>query len=60
MEDEKELYEWLENSADLYAPGGMKRERYYEDDEDDEFDADADWRSEDAHLDSLYEDRYDY
>jgi hypothetical protein len=70
MKNEKELYEWLENSADLYAPGGMKRERYYEcldpdelderDYERDDYDADADWRSEDAHLDSLYEDRYDY
>ena len=55
MENETELYEWLENSADLYAPGGMARERYDEYDEDDEFDADADWRHEDAFLDSLYE-----
>ena len=58
MENETELYEWLENSADLYAPGGMARERYdeYDEyDEDDEFDADADWRHEDAFLDSLYE-----
>jgi hypothetical protein len=60
MENEKELYEWLENSADLYAPGGMKRERYYERDEDDDYDADADWRHEDAYNDSSYEDRYDY
>jgi hypothetical protein len=63
MENEIELYEWLENSADLYAPDGMERERYDEYDEDDEFDADADWRSErseDAFLDSLYEERYEY
>jgi hypothetical protein len=56
MENETELYEWLENSADLYAPGGMARERYDEYDEDDDFDYDADWRSEDAFLDSFYED----
>jgi hypothetical protein len=60
MENEKELYEWLENSADLYAPGGMARERYDEYDEDDEFDCDAYWRHEDAFLDSLYEERYEY
>jgi hypothetical protein len=60
MENEKELYEWLENSADPYAPGGMARERYDEYDEDDEFDCDADWRHEDAFLDSLYEERYEY
>jgi len=60
MENEIELYEWLENSADPYAPGGMARERYDEEDEDDEFDADADWRSEDAFLDALYEERYEY
>ena len=53
--------------ADLYAPGGMARERFsfsparllYAEDGDDLYDYDADWRSEDAHLDSLYEDRYD-
>jgi hypothetical protein len=60
MENETELYEWLENSADLYAPGGMARERYDEYDEYDDFDYDADWRSEDAFLDSLYEERYEY
>ena len=61
MENEIELYEWIENPAnyDPYAPGGMARERsgeYDEDDEDDEFDYDADWRHEDAFLDSFYED----
>ena len=63
MENEKELHEWLESPADLYAPGGMARERYDEDDEDDEddeFDADADWRSEDAFLDSLYEEWHEH
>lgn len=79
MENEIELYEWLDGGAqyerhddynvfeermldedrspkaDLYAPGGMKRERYYERDEDDDFDYDADWRHEDAFLDTQYE-----
>jgi hypothetical protein len=48
MENENDL-------LDLYAPGGMKRERYDEYDEDDEFDYDADWRHEDAFLDTQYE-----
>jgi hypothetical protein len=48
MENENDL-------LDLYAPGGMKRERYYERDEDDDFDYDADWRHEDAFLDTQYE-----
>jgi len=67
MENEIELYEWKrrqaaqeQNSIDLYAPGGMKRERYYERDEDDDYDYDADWRHEDAYNDSSYEDHYDY
>ena len=66
MENEIELYEWMESTknypkVDLYAPGGMARERYYDyEDGDDEYDYDADWRTEDAYLESLYEDRYDY
>jgi hypothetical protein len=54
MENEIELYEWLEqNFYNPYASGEMDR------DEDDDFDYDADWRCEDAFLDSHYEDQYE-
>ncbi len=54
MENEIELYEWLEqNFYNPYASGETDR------DEDDDFDYDADWRCEDAFLDSDYEDQYE-